>query len=196
MIMKARSSCIWKYGANAAAWADITDGTNKKDADVSGGYRELRSPDREKYFRRGEGEGRGWRGGEAIVDIIIKWASTSGRRETRWPLYPRAVSAWYLERRWGNGIYFQRRRLLRVPRNKSVFPCFPGNKKKWSPLLSDTISRLWPDGETEPFAQQPSFVWRQTAEREKEGNLPKGRYIDRRRVRSFPDARNSHSGDK
>lgn len=37
--------------------ADIADGTNKKDADVSGRYREARSSDREKYFRREEERG-------------------------------------------------------------------------------------------------------------------------------------------
>ena len=30
---------------------DIADGTNKKDADASNGYRQSRSPDREKYFQ-------------------------------------------------------------------------------------------------------------------------------------------------
>lgn len=47
-------------------WADtyIADGTNKKDADASVGYREPRSSDREKYFRRG---GKGGKGGKRLI---------------------------------------------------------------------------------------------------------------------------------
>lgn len=52
MIMKARSSCIWKYHERG----DVADGTNKKDANAGGGYRESRSLDQEKYFRPGKEE--------------------------------------------------------------------------------------------------------------------------------------------
>jgi len=173
MIMNARSSCIWKYWR----WSDVADGTNRKDADANGAYREL---DREKYFST-----RGKRR-KAIVDIIVKWASTSDGCETRCPPLP-VISAWYLDGRDVEEMEYTFGDFCACHEINQYARVLPKIRKNnfniWYHF--QTLAGLWSSDLCEgPPSSLGLEAEREETEGGKESSFQKGRYIDHRIVHS------------